>query len=154
MGQRKARIRQLGAIGMAILLVLMFAYGHRDTAEPIEVAWGAMGAAGAVWGLYVALWRWDFYRWRRSQGLNGYLHLTLFGHLVLPILAFIGQLLIVVSALSTIATPPSIRPEVRLNDVITGWCLLGLGIQTTISCWFAEHTLRKQEDYLAMHPEA
>lgn len=137
---------------LAVLAVLIFAYWHQDTSEPLEAFWACLGAAGAIYGASVWWRRLDFQQWWRGRGKNGLMALTIRGHVVLRGVGTLGQLLILASGLSAMATPPSVRVELQVNDLIVTLCLIGLALLNTFSCWFAEQIAEHQYDYLLKHP--
>lgn len=138
---------------VAVLAVLAFAHWHEDTADPIEVFWAILGAGGGVYAAAIWWRRWLVDQWRRKTGTNGWFALTCWGYVVGLGIAFGIELLMFASGLSAMVTPPSIRAEVRANDVFTAWCVIGMGVLCTIGSWFANYMADLQAEYAGKHPE-
>lgn len=137
----------------AVLAVLVIWRTEPDTSDGIEVIWAGMGATGSVFAGTVWWRRWLVDQWRRKTGTNGWFALSCMGYLVGLGIALGIELLMLASGLSAMATPPSIRAEVRANDAFTAWCVIGMGALCTIGSWFANYVADLQGEYAGKHPE-
>jgi|SRR5581483_3621650 len=149
------RWRSLAAVGLAVLAVLVLAAcAPPDYAEPIEVVWAVMGAGGSVFAFQITRRRWQVNAWRKREAINGLFAISAHGSAVLRTSGLVAEVLILLGGLSAMATPPSIRPELRANDVLTTLTILGIGICLTFSAWYADRQADRQAEYVRQHPEA
>lgn len=139
--------------GLAVLAVLVFAHWQGDTADPIEVFWACLGGVGGVYGAAVWWRRVQFSRWWHGQSRNGLMGLTVQSHVVLRGLGALSQLLILTSGLTAMTAPASVRRELQINDLVTTVCVIGLGVLSTLACWYAERVAERQVDFILRHPE-
>lgn len=147
------RWQPLALVGQAVLFVLIIAYFNQDTTEPVELLWTALGAGASAFSWIVVQRRWNVNAWRQHEGINGQFAISTTGSVVLRISGMISSLLIVASGISSMLTPASIRPELKLNDLIVSLCLLGLGCSVTFSAWFANRQADRAADYQRAHPD-
>lgn len=140
------------AVDLAVLAVLVLAHFHPETAAPIEVIWAAMGAGGSVYAAHAWWRRWAVDRWRQQAGFNGLFALTSRQHWVMRLLGLIVELLILVSGISAMLTPLSIRPEVRLDDLVTTVSVIGIAVASTSGAWYSEWIAERQSEWVQEHP--
>lgn len=144
--------RHVGTVLLALFAVLLVAMLNPDTADPGEVFWAGMGSTGLVYAGAVWRLRLDVDRWRRQQGLNGFLALTTGPHVFLRGLGVLGQVLILVSGLAAMLTPP-VQRNLELGYAVIGGCVMLLGVVLWVSSWYAEQIAERQTDYVLKHPE-
>jgi len=148
------RWRQLSTVGLALLAVLALGYLQpSEYAEPMETLWAALGACGSVYAAQAWWRRLEMDRWRRRERYNGLFAMACQQHLVLRMLGLIVELLILAGGLAAMLTPPSIRPELRANEVFTTATLIGIGVVSTFAVYFAERQAIAMARYVVVHPE-
>jgi hypothetical protein len=145
---RNARWALYAWLVLAIGGTIWFALAHPSTADAIEAIWTCMGTGPGVFALSV--WRRRMYQdsfRRKHYPRDVGLRLATQDQVWLRAAGVFGELLIAISGFSAMLTPPSVRLEVRTNDLIVAWCLIGLGAIIGWSSWFADRSAQAQSDY-------
>lgn len=140
-------------ICLALLGVLLLAYLESETADRVETGWTMLGAGGTVLGAKIWWHRHAINQWRKRTHRNGLFALIAEQHDMLRLAGLLIELLILGSGISAMATPPSVRPEVRANDQMTALCIILIGVVATYSAWYAERMAELQSAYIHAHPE-
>lgn len=149
----KRQQRRLLGVAAAVAAVLLFGYVYRETAAPIELLWGAMGAISTTYSSQVARRRWRVNAWRKREGVNGLFAISAQGSAILRTAGLAQGILILIGGLAAMTAPASVRPELQVNDHVTAATVIALGLCVTFSAWYADRQAQQAVEYQQLHPE-
>lgn len=122
----------------------LYALWSDGNASPLEFVWAAMGAGGLVYAADIWKRRMDQKRFLQRTGHDPLGIDQIQAHVVLRGCGVLLQLLVLLSGLSSMQTPPAVRDVVQAHEMMTAYCVIGMGVLVTFSSWYAEHAAHRQ----------